>query len=157
MRKLLDAGNTDLTAVLERLLLEDVDITAREVARRHPTLRNASAFTRNASRAVLIRGAMQRQADARQVKDGGVASRARTLSDALEEQNGRVVELETRVNALVSAVVLCIRAVRLSGGAASLERLWTTYKEVGDALREEGVVPPSARVLQLPPPGRSSS
>lgn len=47
MRLLLDPKNEELADILNTLLTDNIDITAREVARRHSTLKNPSAFTRN--------------------------------------------------------------------------------------------------------------
>lgn len=65
MRRLLDEDNAQLKAVLAELLSQDTDITVREVARRHPTLGNASAFTRNGQRMKIIEDARRRQEEAR--------------------------------------------------------------------------------------------
>lgn len=50
MRLLLDPKNEELADILNTLLTDNIDITAREVARRHSTLKNPSAFTRNEAR-----------------------------------------------------------------------------------------------------------
>lgn len=65
MRTLLDPSNVELKKVLDQLALEDVDITARAIARHHSLLKNASAFTRNPARMKLIVESRQKQLEAR--------------------------------------------------------------------------------------------
>lgn len=67
MRKRHDPDNATLKGVLENLIAENVDVTIREVARRHPELNNASAFTRNPGRMTLIDDALRRQAEVRAI------------------------------------------------------------------------------------------
>lgn len=67
MRPLVDQDHAELKAILSALLLEDVDVSAREVARRHRSLKNVTAFTRNDARAQLIDAARIRQREIRAV------------------------------------------------------------------------------------------
>lgn len=151
MRKLLDGTNEGLRAVLEALIAEDVDITVREVARRHPQLNNASAFTRSADRMALIEKAQQRQQDARQVKLGPLAKRSATTTEMLATRTAEVKALESQVQALVAASAACIRAVSQHGGMPALERFWIEYKGIADTIRQVGAMPSGGQVIELPP------
>jgi hypothetical protein len=150
MRRLQDNNNVELKCVLERLLFENVDITAREVARRHSELKNASAFTRNGTRMTLIAAARQRQAEARNI--------AANLAPSLDPKNvgesakrtTETKDLERQVRHLVAAHAGLIRAVQLAGGMGALERFWLEYKEVGDTVRELDAAPRNAVVLDFP-------
>jgi hypothetical protein len=150
MRRLIDNANADLVAVLERLLAEDTDITIREVARRHPSLRNASAFTRNVGRMALIVKAQQRQIDARHVVTEPHVEKAASMAEQLERRNAEISHLETQVQALVASHAACIHAVMLSGGINALERFWSQYKAIGDSVRQLGAVPSRTQVIALP-------
>ena len=149
MRRLHDDSHTELSAVLDELLASDIDITVREVARRHPTLHNASAFTRNPKRLVLIQHAQQRQADARRIATTPYVERATTLSEQVKRRSEEVARLESQVKALVASHVACVHAVMLAGGVNALERFWTKYKSIGDAVREVNAVPNTACVVSL--------
>lgn len=153
MRRLLDSGNQELRKVLEKLIADDVDITIREVARRHPALKNASAFTRNPERLALISQARQRQIDARHVKIDPERRHTKSLSEMLEERDRQVAVLEARVKALIASHAACVRAVMLHGGMHALERFWVEYKSVADTLRELDAMPVAADVIELPIPG----
>jgi hypothetical protein len=149
MRRLLDNENVELRAVLDTLLTEDVDVTVREVARRHSKLRNASAFTRNADRMAMIEQAKQRQEDARHVKMDPELTRSATLSELLVQRNQEVKRLKAQVSSLVASHAACVRAVMLHGGMSALERFWTDYKSIGEAVRDLEALPSGAEVIEL--------
>jgi hypothetical protein len=149
MRPLADDSNNELQRVLGELLVEDVDITVREVARRHGTLKNASAFTRNAQRMDLIVQAQQRQIDARNVREGPAQRRSDSMTARLEEQSHRIVELESQVEALIVSHAACIRAVMLHGGMQGVERFWGDYKHIGDKVKALGAASEQAEVVRL--------
>jgi adenylosuccinate lyase len=150
MRKLLDQDNAELSAVLEALLQDDEDITARAVARRHPSLKNASAFTRSDERQALIARAQQRQADARQLQ-GRAPHQQAALAETLSQKAGDIERLQEQVRHLVASHAGLIRAVQLAGGMGALERFWKEYKAVGNAVQSLGAVPGSGQVVQLTP------
>lgn len=149
MRKLLDNDNVELNTILESLLREDVQVTVREVARRHSTLRNASAFTRNATRMALIEAAQGRQNDARKVVLEPLRNKAADMTQALASKTTEVETLERDIAALVTSHAACIRAVLNHGGMASVERFWKDYKGIGDAVQRLRAVPTGAQVVPL--------
>lgn len=149
MRHLHDSDNAELAAVIESLLSDDVTITVREVARRHPRLRNASAFTRNVARMALIEQAQRRQNDARSVVAAPLVERAASMSEMLAAKSARVDELRSDIAALVASHAACIKVVLNHGGMAGLERFWKDYKCVGEVVHRLSAVPPSAQVVPL--------
>ncbi|WP_152036569.1 hypothetical protein [Burkholderia pyrrocinia] len=148
MKPRADDNNTELSGVLDTLLASDIDITVREVARRHPSLRNASAFTRDTERMKLIQQAQARQMQLRTTLNPHV-ERARSLAERLDDKAEDVVKLETQVRALVASHAACIQAVMAAGGMAALERFWKKYKTVGDTLRAVTAYPEAAEVVRL--------
>lgn len=149
MRVLLDPSHHELSEVLDQLLEEDVDVTAREVARRHPTLKAVTAFTRNAARAQVIADAQRRQQEVRSVATTPHRKRAETLSEQLERRGEKVTELEGAVSALVASHVACVRAVMRHGGMPALERFWNDYKEIGEQVSSLGAIPEPAPVINF--------
>jgi hypothetical protein len=150
MRRLLDEDNAQLKAVLAELLSQDFDITVREIARRHPTLGNASAFTRNEQRMKIIGEARRRQQEARAVAVAPHKQKAATLAERLEGREQEIVQLKSQVEALVASHAACVRAVLLHGGMPALERFWSDYKAIGDMVRRLGALPCGANVIDLP-------
>lgn len=151
MRPSLDKGNAALRDVLEALIAEDVDVSVREVARRHPTLKNASSFTRHPRRMELIKAAQLRQRDARKVRLEPVISRSATMAETLAARSADVRMLEAQVRSLVAATAACIRAVSQTGGTAALERFWSEYKEIADMVRTLRAMPAGGQIIDLPP------
>lgn len=151
MRPLLDPKHSELAAILSDLLACDVDITAREVARRHSTLQNASAFTRNPERAALINDAQVRQKALRSIALEPHHRKVSSVTERLREQTEEAQALRAQVSALVTSHVACIRAVLRHGGMPALERFWVDYQAIGAAVRDAGAMPPGADVIQLPP------
>lgn len=149
MRRLVDPDNAELRSILETLLAEDVTVTAREVARRHSCLNDASAFTRNAVRKELIAEYAQRQAESRTAHAATDPAGSEELSQKVRERNERIAELEQTVRNLAAAHVGLIRAVQLAGGFRSLEKFWQDYSEVADALRSNGGDSEGSAVVQL--------
>lgn len=149
MRVLLDPAKHELNAVLSQLLEEDVDITAREVARRHPTIKTVTAFTRNQARAQVIADAKRRQQEVRAVATDPHRQRAETLSEQLERRGARLKELEGTVDALIASHVACVRAVMRHGGMPALERFWHDYKAIGEIVQKVGAMPEPAQVIDL--------
>lgn len=150
MRNLIDDQNQDLQLVLDALIAEDVTITIREVARRHPRLKNASAFTRNAARTAVIVKAQQLQESARRVRLGPATDQGEAASSALKQRDDEVAKLRSQVDALVASHAACVRAVLKHGGMAALERFWIDYKGIADQLRALKAIPTGGTVVELP-------
>lgn len=148
MRMLLDPKNEELSSILTLLLTENVDITAREVARRHSTLKNPSAFTRNEARSALIAAAQVQQQGVRNI----VASSPRTdsLQDQVASYREDIQRLKSQLTHMVAAHAGLIRAVQLAGGGPALERFWHEYKAVGDTVHSLSAVPDDRPVTSLP-------
>lgn len=149
MRPLLDSEHADLQAVLEILLTDDTEITIREVARRHPTLKHASAFTRSPARMTLIERAQQRQGDARHISNRPLREKGARLSGMVSKQAAEIETLRTQVRHLVAGHVALIRAVQLAGGYAALERFWSDYRNTAQALEQIGAIPEQQNVVEL--------
>lgn len=141
MRKLVDPYNAELRSILEALLAEDMTVTAREVARRHSCLNDASAFTRNAARKEPIAEYAQQQADSRAAQAATKPSVSEELTEKVRERNERIAELEQTVKNLAAAHVGLIRAVQLAGGFRSLEKFWKDNNTVWETLLSEQALP----------------
>jgi hypothetical protein len=82
-----------LEGVLENLVADNVHVTIREAARRHPELKNASALTRNPLSMALLDNALRRQAEVRAVVAELQTSHA-TMVDGNETQRARIATLD---------------------------------------------------------------
>lgn len=150
MRHTVDPENAELKAILDGLLREDVTITAREVARRHSSLSNASAFTRHPERRALVEAFSVRQRDARRLIGGKQEpTPSRTSDDATEGHREQVAHFQKVVSHLVAAHVGLIRAVQSTGGMRGLERFWSEYKDIATSLSELQAIPQRDNVVTL--------
>lgn len=157
MKPKLDSSNLELSRVLDVLLAADIDITAREVARHHASLRNASAFTRSPERMEMITNALARQKQLRGALNPHFVQ-SKSLSDKLTHVKDANEMLGIQVKALIASHAACIQAVMTAGGLNALERFWHDYKAIGEAARPATMPSERAEVIHLKPPkGRSSS
>jgi hypothetical protein len=148
MRLLLDPKNEELADILNTLLTDNIDITAREVARRHSTLKNPSAFTRNEARSALIAAAQAQQQGVRKIVAGGGG--AGSLQDQAAGYRQDIKRLEAQLTHMVAAHAGLIRAVQMAGGGPALERFWRDYKAVGDAVHSLSAANAERPVTHLP-------
>jgi len=142
-RKPTDPSHDELKAVLKGMLDRDEDITARAVTRLHPTLKNASDFTRHSERKALLEEAQTKQGELRKwvgtVKKTGTTVSAEKLQTADE----RIRELEEDEAARIASHLAMIHAVAELGGTAKLLKFYETYSDIRDRLGKQGALPHS--------------
>lgn len=135
--------------ILETLLADDRDITARAVARLHPSIKAASSFTRSASRSRLLAEYQQRQSEYRRWR-GRVAKRsAADTATSLADKDIRIAELEASVQLLTASHLAMLRVVGELGGFSKWAKFYEHYRGAQDKLGELGAIP-----LQETPPMR---
>ena len=127
--------------VLESLLERDIDITARAVARLHPSLKAASSITRNASRSALVARYRHRQNEYRRWR-GRVGRRSGDQNAAalLDKQN-RIAQLESTVAILTASHLAVLRSLGELGGFSKWAAFYERFREARDALQEIGAIP----------------
>ncbi|KVD80366.1 hypothetical protein WS62_26815 [Burkholderia sp. ABCPW 14] len=144
------ADDKQMREILETLLANDEDITARAVARLHPSIKAASSITRSESRSRLLAENQQRQSEYRRWR-GRVAKRSGADTAAsLADKDIRIAELEATVQLLTASHLAMLRAVGELGGFSKWARFYEQYREARDKLIELGAVP-SATVSPLEP------
>lgn len=123
-----------MVKILEQLLAEDADITARAVARLHPSLAAASSITRHPARMALLSKYREQQDMYRRWK-GRVSRMSGTeQSVALAAKDARIAELEAAVQLLTASHVAMLRAVGELGGFSKWTRFYKDYSSVRDSL-----------------------
>jgi hypothetical protein len=150
-RETIDPNHVELKALLADMLDRDEAITARAVAKLHSTMHNASAYTRNVERRVLLEEAQAKQQEVRQfvgrVKRDGSKAAAEKLQSAL----GRIHALEADEAARVASHLAMIRAMMELGGTAKLLTFYKSYADIRDRLHRQGALPKSAVGAELLP------
>lgn len=132
-----------MVKVLEELLAEDADITARAVARLHPSLAAASSITRNPMRMALLSKYQEQQATYRRWKGRTSRMSGTEQSAALAERDARIAELEATVQLLTASHVAMLRAVGELGGFSKWTKFYGDYSSVRDKLSALGALPTS--------------
>jgi hypothetical protein len=144
-----------MVQVLERLLAEDVDITARAVARLHPSLKAASSITRSPMRMDLLSKYQERQASYRRWNGRTKRMSGAEQSAVLAARDSRIAELEVAVQLLTASHVAMLRAVGELGGFSKWAKFYGDYSSVRDKLGALGALPTST-VHPLAPASVSS-
>jgi hypothetical protein len=127
--------------ILESLLERDVDITARAVARLHPSLKAASSITRSESRSTLVAKYRHRQNEFRRWR-GRVGKRAGDQNAAaLADKQSRIDQMEAMVALLTASHVALLRSLGELGGFAKWAAFYERFREARDALQKIGAIP----------------
>ncbi|ABB08578.1 hypothetical protein [Burkholderia lata] len=147
--EMVSAGDEPMREILDVLLADDENITARAVARLHPSIKAASSITRSESRSRLLAEYQQRQSEYRRWR-GRVAKRSGTDTAAsLADKDIRIAELEATVQLLTASHLAMLRAVGELGGFSKWAKFYEAYRDARDKLVGIGAVP-SATVDSLP-------
>lgn len=133
-----------MVKVLEELLAEDVDITARAVARLHPALKAASSITRSPMRMELLSKYKERQASYRRWNGRTKRMSGTEQSAVLAARDTRIAELEAAVQLLTASHVAMLRVVGELGGFSKWAKFYQNYSSVRDQLGSLGALPSSS-------------
>lgn len=140
-RNTLDEQHEEFIKIMEELLSNDQNITAREVARRHSALSSASTITRHPKRRELLETYQQRQIELRLWKGRLGKSSKENTAAKLATQQARIMELENTVNALTTGHLALIAAVAQIGGMGKLAKFYEDFRDVRNSLFDGGALP----------------
>jgi hypothetical protein len=143
------SDDDQMREILETLLADDADITARAVARMHPSINAASSITRSESRSKLLAEYQQQQTEYRRWR-GRVAKRSGADTAAsLADKDIRIAELEATVQLLTASHLAMLRAVGELGGFSKWARFYDQYRDARDKLAELSAIP-EATISPMP-------
>jgi 16S rRNA G527 N7-methylase RsmG len=131
----------EMVQVLDGLLERDEDITARAVARLHPSISAASSITRSESRSKLLASYQARQKEFRRWRGKLSKLSKEKAATALAEKDARIDELERQVVLLTASHVAMIRAVGEMGGFAKWAQFFEDFQSVCQQLTKMGAMP----------------
>jgi hypothetical protein len=133
--------DNEMRGILETLLANDEDITARAVARLHPSIKAASSITRSESRSRLLAEYQHRQTEYRRWR-GRIAKRSGADTAAsLADKDIRIAELEATVQLLTASHLAMLRAVGELGGFSKWAKFYEHHREARDKLIALGAIP----------------
>lgn len=141
--------DAEMRAVLETLLAEDLEITARAVARLHPTLKAASSITRSDTRNGLLAEYRQRQLEYRKWRGRAGKTSKEDLAAALVIKDQCIAELESKVLLLTTSHVALLRAVGAIGGFAKWANFFKEQQTILRNLDKYGALPEKVTPIDL--------
>jgi hypothetical protein len=128
--------NIEIESILQQLLDEDENITARGVVKMHSQLKAASSITRDPIRLALLKCYQGKQVELRNWKTRiGKKSKSKIAND-LASRDSRIAELEQQVNLLIASHLAMIKAVGELGGYAKWAGFFENYKVIREKLFE---------------------
>lgn len=134
-------NDPEFVLILEKMLQDNVDITARAVIRRHSVLKAASSITRNKDRILLLNEYQNKQNELRcWLKRLGKLSLDNTAKK-LTEKDLRIAELEHQVEILTASHIALIRAVGEMGGFTKWAKFFQNYQSVVEELHSLRAIP----------------
>ncbi|MGX0137974.1 hypothetical protein ACUXG4_006240 [Cupriavidus metallidurans] len=157
MNKANEAASADdgkMREILELLLTDDEDISARAVARLHPSIKAASSITRSESRRRLLAEYQQRQAEYRRWRGRAAKRPGADMAATLADKDLRITELEATVQLLTASHLAMLRAVGELGGFSKWARFYEQYRDARDKLAKLGALPEAAIVAMPENPKR---
>ncbi len=123
------SSEKQIREILEGLLERDEDITARALARLHPTIKAASSITRSESRSQVLTEYQNRQREFRRWR-GHIRKKSGTqVAEIVADKDMRIVELESQVALLTASHVAMLRAVGELGGFEKWASFFKYYQE----------------------------
>ncbi|MDE2419653.1 MAG: hypothetical protein KGO49_00530 [Gammaproteobacteria bacterium] len=140
-----DENNIELIKILDELISNNVDISAREITRRHPLFSSASSITRNAERKKLVEIYKQKQEEMRQWQSRLSKTSKNDIAEKLTSQEIIISDLEMTVKSLTQAHLALITSVAQIGGMNKLLQFYENYRDIRNILADVGALPDSIK------------
>ena len=135
------SNESTMRDILEMLLEQDDNITARAVARLHPTIRSASSITRSEARSALLSEYQRRQNEYRRWR-GRVAKQSGVqIAATIADKDIKIADLESQVALLTASHLAMLRVVGELGGFGKWAALYGQYREVRQQMDRLGATP----------------
>ncbi|HEM7878109.1 hypothetical protein DF044_30790 [Burkholderia contaminans] len=134
--------------ILETLLADDANITARAVARLHPSIKAASSITRHKLRREMLAEYQRRQTEFRRWRSRAAKRSGTDVIASLADKDIKIAELEATVQLLTASHLALIRIVGELGGFGKWAKFYTEYRDAQEKLAALGAIP-TAQVAAL--------
>lgn len=149
-RSRIEQEDTEMISVLEQLLEQNADITARAVARLHSKISHASSITRSPLRSALLAQYQEKQRYIR-IHVGSIKKRSREdIAADLANKDQKIAELARHVEILTVSHAALIRVVGELGGMSKWLSFFESYKQIRDDLQKLGAMPQTNNIIPLP-------
>jgi hypothetical protein len=130
-----------LREILEMLLERDNNITARAVARLHPTIRAASSITRSKARGALLAEYQHRQNEYRRWRGRVGKQSGAQVAATIADKDIKVADLESQVALLTASHLAMLRVIGELGGFGKWAAFYCQFCEARQQLDRLGATP----------------
>jgi hypothetical protein len=127
--------------ILEMLLEQDDNISARAVARMHPTIRSASSITRSGTRSALLSEYQSRQDEYRRWRSRVRKQSGVQVAATIADKDIKIANLESQVALLTASHLAMLRAVGELGGFGKWAAFYDQSREARQRLERLGAIP----------------
>lgn len=141
VRKRSDEADTQLIAILENLLAENINISAREVAKRHPAVASASTITRDRARRELLESYQVRQVELQKWQNRLKKGNKAEVATQLARQQSRIEQLERTEEILLRGHISLIAVMAELGGTTKLSSYYNRFSELRNSLTQLKALP----------------
>ena len=138
---LADDTDVEMARILKEMIDENETITARAVARKHPSIKHASSITRSPSRSELLTRYQEQQKQFRSWQEQLPKRSREQVAAQLAQKDSRIADLERQVEILRVFDLAMIRTVGELGGIGKLLKLYEGCQATRRELRKLGVLP----------------
>jgi hypothetical protein len=141
LTSLAPSNESTMRDILEMLLEQNDNITARAVARLHPTIRSASSITRSETRSALLAEYQHRQNEYRRWR-GSVGKRSQVqVAASMADKDIKIADLESQVELLTASHLAMLRVVGELGWFGKWAAFYHQYRETRQQLERLGAIP----------------
>jgi hypothetical protein len=140
------SNESKMRDILEMLLEQDDNITARAVARLHPTIRSASSITRSEARSTLLSEYQRRQNEYRRWRGRVAKQSGAQVAATIADKDIKIANLESQVALLTASHLAMLRAVGELGGFRKWAAFYDRFREERQQLDRLGSTPTSLAV-----------
>lgn len=134
----------DMERVLQQMLDNNENITARGVVSKLVCLKAASSITRNPHRVALLMVFQERQKEFRKWQGRVGKTSKENVAQALAARDLRIADLQRQVELLTASHIAMIRVVGELGGYGQWAKFFESYQSIHDALHSMRAIPSSS-------------
>jgi len=131
----------NMERVLQQMLDNNENITARGVVNKLECLKAASSITRNPRRVALLTVFQERQREFRKWQGRVGKTSKENVAQALAARESKIADLQRQVDLLTASHIAMIRVVGELGGYAKWAEFFESYQSIHDALLSMKAIP----------------
>lgn len=143
-----ESYDEEMEQILQKMVDEDIDITARAVIRKHSKINAASTITRNKNRKEILLKYQEKQSEYRLWRKRLSKRSHSSAAMDMTTKDLRIKELESQVDVLTASHLAMIRAVGELGGFSKWTQLFENHESIISKLEALKSLPD--KIIDLP-------